>query len=98
VTLWGVFATGLLAGGASCAAVQGGLLAGLIAARRKGGSAPEPRAKGRRRSGTGAAPAPALSGPEDLVPVGGFLIAKARLPHHPGSATGAPWGANPGGL
>lgn len=31
--LWPVFLTGLLAGGASCAAVQGGLLTGLIARR-----------------------------------------------------------------
>ena len=31
--LWTVFVTGLLAGGASCAAVQGGLLTGLLARR-----------------------------------------------------------------
>jgi sulfite exporter TauE/SafE len=75
VTLWGVFATGLLAGGASCAAVQGGLLAGLIA-RRKG--VPQSRARSRRRGKAGAkvASVPAFSGTEDLVPVGGFLTGK----------------------
>ncbi len=31
MNLWGVFLTGLLAGGASCAAMQGGLLIGVIA-------------------------------------------------------------------
>ena len=38
MNLWSVFATGLLSGGASCAAVQGGLLAGAVA-RRNGGNA-----------------------------------------------------------
>lgn len=33
MSLWAVLLTGLLAGGASCAAVQGGLLAGLVARR-----------------------------------------------------------------
>ena len=33
MNLWGVFVTGLLAGGASCAVVQGGLLAGAVARR-----------------------------------------------------------------
>jgi sulfite exporter TauE/SafE len=33
MNLWSVFATGLLAGGASCAVVQGGLLAGAVARR-----------------------------------------------------------------
>lgn len=37
VNLWGVFATGLVSGGASCVAVQGGLLAGAVARRRDGG-------------------------------------------------------------
>lgn len=34
MSLWAVLVTGLLAGGASCAAVQGGLLAGTVARRR----------------------------------------------------------------
>jgi sulfite exporter TauE/SafE len=38
VNLWTVFATGLVSGGASCAAVQGGLLAGAVARRRSGGA------------------------------------------------------------
>lgn len=33
MSLWAVFLTGLFAGGASCAAVQGGLLAGVVARR-----------------------------------------------------------------
>jgi sulfite exporter TauE/SafE len=75
VTLWAVFGTGLLVGGASCAAVQGGLLAGLIAKRRR---IPEPKPAGRggRRSAAKLAPAPTLVNAEDLVPVGGFLAGK----------------------
>lgn len=42
MSLWAVLLTGLLAGGASCAAVQGGLLAGTVARRR-----PEPGPKAR---------------------------------------------------
>src|SRR5258705_10690745 len=42
VSLWAVFLTGLLAGGASCAAVQGGLLAGALAPPRQGHPAPVP--------------------------------------------------------
>lgn len=34
MNIWSVFVTGLFAGGASCAAVQGGLLAGAVARRR----------------------------------------------------------------
>jgi uncharacterized protein len=44
VFIWTAFVTGLLAGGASCAAVQGGLLAGL-AARRAGQSQSQAPAK-----------------------------------------------------
>jgi sulfite exporter TauE/SafE len=40
LNLWSVFATGLLAGGASCAVVQGGLLAGAVA--RRHGDRPHP--------------------------------------------------------
>jgi uncharacterized protein len=73
VSLWTIFATGLLAGGASCAAVQGGLLAGVIA-RRKGESYDE---RGQRKKPASAgAQRPAYSGIQDLVPVTGFLVAK----------------------
>lgn len=41
MSLWAVLLTGLFAGGASCAAVQGGLLAGLVA-RRAGPPGPNP--------------------------------------------------------
>jgi sulfite exporter TauE/SafE len=72
MTLWGVFVTGLVAGGASCAAIQGGLLAGLVARRRPVSSGPlgEDDAEGvadvRRQ--------PARV--EDVIPVGGFLAGK----------------------
>lgn len=60
--LWPVFLTGLLAGGASCAAVQGGLLTGLLARRgsspalagaapRTAASAPPPHRGGAARPG-----------------------------------------------
>lgn len=71
MTLWGVFVTGLVAGGASCAAIQGGLLAGLVARRRPVSSAPlgDDAAEGAvdRRQ-------PARL--EDAIPVGGFLAGK----------------------
>ncbi|MFN2506074.1 MAG: hypothetical protein ABR540_17950 [Acidimicrobiales bacterium] len=35
MNIWSVFVTGLFAGGASCAAVQGGLLAGAVARRQR---------------------------------------------------------------
>lgn len=67
MSLWAAFATGLLAGGASCAAVQGGLLAGVVARRDA-----QPVPAGRRR--TRPAPEPAPGG--DIVPVAGFLAGK----------------------
>ncbi len=60
-----VFATGLLAGGVSCAAVQGGLLAGLVMRQR------HTSVGGPARS----APAP-VRFIDDLTPVGGFLAGK----------------------
>lgn len=75
MSLWSVFITGLLAGGASCAAVQGGLLAGVVS-RRKGAPKPVLSAKSKMKKGPKAPPPPRFSGPEDLIPVGGFLIAK----------------------
>lgn len=72
MTLWGVFVTGLVAGGASCAAIQGGLLAGLVARRRPVSSAPlggdDPEGAVDTR------PQPARL--EDAIPVGGFLAGK----------------------
>jgi sulfite exporter TauE/SafE len=65
MSLWAVLVTGLLAGGASCAAVQGGLLAGVVARRRQ----PRPVMAG----GGGGVPAPV---PADAAPVAGFLIGK----------------------
>jgi len=72
MTLWGVFVTGLVAGGASCAAIQGGLLAGLVARRR-----PVPSLAGRGDEPSGATAArrqPARL--DDAIPVGGFLAGK----------------------
>jgi sulfite exporter TauE/SafE len=71
VNLTAVLLTGLLAGGVSCAAVQGGLLAALIARQRRTTAAGQPALD----------PAPARARPgqallEDLTPVGGFLVGK----------------------
>jgi len=55
MSLTSVFLTGLLAGGASCAAVQGGLLAGVVARQRDTAGQPAPtRAVAERRTGAGA--------------------------------------------
>jgi sulfite exporter TauE/SafE len=60
VNLWSVFVTGLLAGGASCAVVQGGLLASAVA-RRHDAQADHDSDPSRF---------------DDAVPVGGFLAGK----------------------
>lgn len=65
--------TGLLAGGASCAAVQGGLLAGTVARRRP---APVAVNSGGKRKNKAPAPPPIPPAREDLAPVGGFLAGK----------------------
>jgi sulfite exporter TauE/SafE len=77
MNLFAVLVTGLLAGGVSCAAVQGGLLAGLVMRQRR-----EFRPASTPRSPSGSMPA-AVQGPsgaarlaDDLVPVAGFLIGK----------------------
>jgi sulfite exporter TauE/SafE len=89
VNLTAVLLTGLLAGGVSCAAVQGGLLAALIARQRR----PDPvsdLAPGRGRynraghrsagrpepGGAGIRPVRQQALLEDLTPVGGFLTGK----------------------
>lgn len=74
MSLSAVLVTGLAAGGISCAAVQGGLLAGLVTRQRheQHGAAPSPpaaaAARARWRIRTGVA--------DDLAPVGGFLAGK----------------------
>lgn len=73
-----VLLTGLFAGGVSCAAVQGGLLAGLIS-RQNSSSSPT---RGSARAGVSrsrtvvetTSPLRQLS--DDLAPVGGFLVGK----------------------
>lgn len=79
MSLWAVLLTGLFAGGASCAVVQGGLLAGTVARRR-----PSPdgtaQAAGASRSPKSKTPKTALAPPpaslDDAVPVGAFLAGK----------------------
>ena len=83
--LWAVFLTGLFAGGASCAAVQGGLLAGVVARRSPEAVGTAARGSTKRRPASRAAagskrrqppappPRPTLA---DLRPVGWFLAGK----------------------
>jgi sulfite exporter TauE/SafE len=83
MNLMAILLTGLLAGGVSCAAVQGGLLTGLVARQPKLTSA---ATAGRERPtrpqiGTRKDPAGAAGGwrrqlADDLAPVGGFLSGK----------------------
>ena len=70
MSLWAVLLTGLFAGGASCAAVQGGLLAGTLARRRP--EAALATVGGQRKKN----PPPPSSLREDLAPVGAFLTGK----------------------
>lgn len=104
--LWGVFLTGLFVGGASCAAVQGGLLAGMLARRRpdhvgreKGVRSEQSRgekAGGLRR---GDRPAPQLAPhwretlSQDALPVTGFLAGKLASHTALGGLLGAVGGA-----
>lgn len=88
MNIWSVFVTGLFAGGASCAAVQGGLLAGAVARRQAGRAQepdPEPAAAAAGapaddddRGGVGVLARPKVrsSFGEDAVPVAGFLAGK----------------------
>lgn len=66
--------TGLLAGGASCAAVQGGLLAGAVTRRRTPAPKSSPRASRAARSARSARSAQEVITP--LPPVGAFLAGK----------------------
>ena len=69
MSLWAVLLTGLFAGGASCAAVQGGLLAGVVA-RRRPDPAPTPNTR------RGRLPAPPSNAMDAVIPVAGFLTGK----------------------
>ncbi len=69
-SLVSVLLLGLLAGGVSCAAVQGGLLAGLVSRQQI-----TPPAGGKRLRSTKSLPAPVKLG-DDLAPVGAFLAGK----------------------
>ena len=76
-----VLVTGLFAGGVSCAAVQGGLLTGLITRQRAAASAVTTTSSTARTSGDVAVTT--TSNPDwyrrvadDLAPVGGFLAGK----------------------
>lgn len=75
MSLWAVLLTGLFAGGASCAAVQGGLLAGVVARRPPTPSAvPSERGSAAKQAEATARLAPALI--QDAAPVGVFLVGK----------------------
>ncbi|SDN18252.1 Sulfite exporter TauE/SafE [Lentzea albidocapillata subsp. violacea] len=79
MNLAAVLVTGLFAGGVSCAAVQGGLLTGLITRQRA--ATPEPVAPARRGKNRQAAAIAERRNwrtqlGDDLAPVGGFLAGK----------------------
>lgn len=71
MSLWAVLVTGLLAGGASCAVVQGGLLAGTVA--RRAPAAAQAGSAQKKQEGQPAPPPPRI---DDLAPAGVFLAAK----------------------
>ncbi|MFB7943037.1 sulfite exporter TauE/SafE family protein [Streptomyces sp. NPDC056049] len=70
--------TGLLAGGASCAAVQGGLLAGAVTRRAPASTLPAhvPAMAGARRPSGKPVPAAPSAEPRALAPVAAFLAGK----------------------
>lgn len=73
MSLWAVLLTGLFAGGASCAAVQGGLLAGTLA-RRRPEAVTEARASKTDEERVG--PGRAQVRLDETAPVGAFLAGK----------------------
>lgn len=80
MNLFAILVTGLLAGGVSCAAVQGGLLAGLVA-RLQHAAEPVPAGKGDTKGHPAASSAAEVRSwrtrlADDLAPVGGFLAGK----------------------
>ncbi|CRK55264.1 Heavy-metal-associated domain (N-terminus) and membrane-bounded cytochrome biogenesis cycZ-like domain, possible membrane copper tolerance protein [Alloactinosynnema sp. L-07] len=109
MNLGAVLVTGLFAGGVSCAAVQGGLLTGLITRQRAATAepaAPLRRAKGRTHRGATADTPPGGQSVvtaerrsrrarlgDDLVPVGGFLAGKLVSHTVLGALLGAVGGA-----
>lgn len=74
MNLAAVFVTGLFAGGVSCAAVQGGLLTGLIT-RQRAATATSPTT-GKGTVATVPPPTWRAALGDDLTPVGGFLTGK----------------------
>ncbi|SEP53342.1 sulfite exporter TauE/SafE family protein [Amycolatopsis saalfeldensis] len=85
MNLAAVLVTGLFAGGVSCAAVQGGLLTGLITRQRAATAQPAPVPPRRAKGGTRHNDTTQTTGPrpnwraqlgDDLAPVGGFLVGK----------------------
>ena len=101
MSLTSVFLTGLLAGGASCTAVQGGLLAGLVARQRDSDTKPQAAAQPRAAASTARARRKAVEPPkpvtavlaDDLAPVSGFLVGKLASHTLLGAALGALGGA-----
>ncbi|MGJ3227271.1 sulfite exporter TauE/SafE family protein [Micromonospora aurantiaca (nom. illeg.)] len=91
-----VLLTGLLAGGVSCAAVQGGLLAGLVARQRAtvpaGPASPQVRPRPGSPASAPTRPARVLLA-DDLAPVGGFLAGKLTSHALLGAVLGALGGA-----
>ncbi|MGH9157681.1 MAG: hypothetical protein ACRD1K_18015 [Acidimicrobiales bacterium] len=78
---WTVLVTGLLAGGASCAAVQGGLLAGLVARHRHPATTAVSGGTHRKRARDEVGASPAARPPgEDGLPIAMFLA--GRLVSH----------------
>lgn len=82
-----VLLTGLFAGGVSCAAVQGGLLAGLIT-RQRAVAASTPRGGGKKAALSDNRSTMSCLG-DDLVPVGAFLAGKLVSHTALGAALGA---------
>jgi sulfite exporter TauE/SafE len=91
MNLTAVLVTGLFAGGVSCAAVQGGLLTGLLARQRAAASA-VPVPAGRHRN-PDPGPAAWQRFGDDLAPVGGFLAGKLVSHAALGALLGALGGA-----
>lgn len=101
MNLAAVLITGLFAGGVSCAAVQGGLLTGLITRQRAAISDSDPSLVAATTGhSTQSPPSPLLTQPswtarlgDDLAPVGGFLAGKVVSHTLLGALLGAAGGA-----
>ncbi len=75
MSLWAVLLTGLFAGGASCAAVQGGLLAGTLTRRQSHATTSTSRSAGSGRAKT-ARGVDRSARSDDVLPVASFLVGK----------------------